>query len=293
MSKINNLETKSSPAVFALLGILIAVTLACGIFNILPQTAPTATVSPTQTPKIGEGVFGVECQPAVLDMLHGETKEIVVVDAGGEGRVTDFKTSSIVGPADDPSASEIDVSQAPVPNENGWSALPGTIRIHSIAVHGPPHTKTYNLNILLGGIQEGNFITGGNILCVVNVQHVDLTTATLTPTFTPTITPTMTVTPTPTIPPTRTPEKIRPTLYVNSPVTIGDTLIVKGLNFPPGEASKWLINPKGKILSVKDAPIPDTGSFSAPFPISGPVGIWTVVVKYTGGQTSATFEVIK
>jgi hypothetical protein len=103
----------------------------------------------------------------------------------------------------------------------------------------------------------------------------------------------MTVTPSPTVLPTWTPEKIKPSLSVSSPVKIGETLYVKGLNFPPGPALKWLINPKGKVLYEKDAPIPDTGSFSAPFPISGPVGTWTVVVKYTGGEVRATFEVIK
>ncbi|MDD5466962.1 MAG: hypothetical protein PHS96_04075 [Anaerolineales bacterium] len=224
--------------------VLFVVAMACGFWKGQPPATPTPTTRPTRTPKIGERVFGVECQPAVLDMLHGETKEIALVDAGGEGKVTDFKVSSVVGPANDPGAGEIEVSQAPATNQTGWSLLPGQIQIHSNAVHGPPHTKTYLLNTMLGGVQGETHILGGNIWCQVNVKHDEPATQTPTPTNTPSGTPTPAMTNTP----GQVPSKATATLFVpteliqltlsSDRLVAGDKLTVRGSGFTPNEMIK-------------------------------------------------------
>ena len=119
-------------------------------------------------------------------MLHGKTKEIKLVDIGGEGRVTGFKIGTIRGDG------KIEVSQTPAGNKTGWSTLPGAIQVKSLAVDGPSRVVPYYIEILLGG-RQGARIAGGNIWCQVNVIHV----APPTPTFTPTLTPSDTPTPTP------------------------------------------------------------------------------------------------
>ncbi|MEW6094221.1 MAG: hypothetical protein AB1531_09680 [Chloroflexota bacterium] len=172
------------------LTILVAATLACG--TVTPQPSPTKTSTPT--PKVGVPVFGVTCDPVPLEMIHGETKTIAIADTGGEGKVTEFKVGTIAGTASDPAASEISVSQQPAPGDSGWSTLPGTITVVSTAVDGPERTETYFINILVGGRQGDDHITGGNIWCQVNVKHI-------VPTATFTLTPTATITLTKTKPP--------------------------------------------------------------------------------------------
>lgn len=174
--------------IYAAAFIFILVTLACGTATPLTPEVPTAT----STPKIGIPVFGVSCDPSILEMLHGETKAITIADTGGVGQVTEFKVGTIAGTASDPAASEIDVSQQPEPSDSGWSALPGTINIVSMAVDGPERTETYFINILVGGTQGDEHITGGNIWCQVNVKHLEPPTATPTITATPTETHTST-----------------------------------------------------------------------------------------------------
>ncbi len=170
---------------FAAIMAVFLVTLACG--NGIPKPSPTPTTLPTSTPRIGGRVFGVECKPDLLDMVHGETQEIGVVDVEGLGKVTGFRMGTIAGTAGDTDASEIEASQKPAPNAAGWSTLPGAIQVKSIAVDGPPRTEPYLIPIFLGGSQ-GAAIVGGNLWCLVNVQHIvpATPTATPTPTFSPT-----------------------------------------------------------------------------------------------------------
>ncbi len=177
--------------IYAAALVVIIVTLACGTTTPQAPESPTAT----STPKIGVPVFGVTCDPSILEMLHGETKTITIADTGGVGKVTEFKVGTVAGTASDPTASEISVSQQPEPSDSGWSTLPGTINIVSTAVDGPERTETYFINILVGGTQGDDQITGGNIWCQVNVKHLE------PPTATPTITATPTETATPTKPP--------------------------------------------------------------------------------------------
>lgn len=151
---------------------------------ILASCAPPG--QPEAPSRIGGRVFGVECNPATLEMKHGETQEIKLADVGGEGKVTDFRIGSIRGDG------AIVVTQTPAPNNTGWSTLPGAVQVKSTAVDGPTRTVTYYIEILLGG-RQGDRIAGGNIWCQVNVKHL----APPTPTFTPTFTPTHTPTPTP------------------------------------------------------------------------------------------------
>jgi hypothetical protein len=172
--------------IVALLFIITA--LACETTATPALESPTAT----STPKIGVPVFGVTCDPVPLEMIHGETKTIAIADTGGEGKVTEFKVGTIAGTASDPAASEISVSQQPAPGDSGWSTLPGTITIVSTAVDGPERTETYFINILVGGRQGDDHITGGNIWCQVNVKHLEPPTATPTITATPTETATST-----------------------------------------------------------------------------------------------------
>jgi hypothetical protein len=98
-------------------------------------------------------------------MLHGETKEIEIKLADEDvGKGAEFKVGTIFGDG------QIVVSQQPVPNNTGWSTLPGTIQVQSIAVDGPRRTVTYDIQILLGGgIINKNFA-----MCQVIVQHDDI-----------------------------------------------------------------------------------------------------------------------
>jgi hypothetical protein len=190
----------------------------------------------------------VECQPAVLDMLHGETKEIILVDAGGEGKVTEFEMVGVSGPANDPGAGEIEVSQEPAADQNGWSRLPGKIRIHSNTKHGPPHTKTYLLNTMLGGVQGDNHIFGGNIWCQVNVKHDDPATPTLTATVMPSSTPTLTATHSTLITSTQLITSATATIFVDTEIielslsadrlVAGDPLTIRGSGFTPNDMIK-------------------------------------------------------
>ena len=169
--------------------VLLGVPLACDLGAQPPPAAtPTSTPKPTPTPKIGGTVFGVQCQPDRLNILHGEAGEIKLVDVEGAGKVTDFRIGSVV-PAGQ------GFTQSPPPNDaDGWSPLPGVVQVPPRPVDGPPRTETYYINILLGGSQ-GAEISGGNIWCQVNVQH--------------TVPPTPTATPTPEAPPVvYTPEDI-------------------------------------------------------------------------------------
>lgn len=173
--------------------VVIIATLACGVEKPQPAEVPT----PTSTPKIGVPVYGVTCDPAVLEMVHGETKTIAIADTGGVGRVTEFTIGTVTGTTGDSDASEINVSQQPAPND-GWSALPGQIQVVSTAVDGPERTESYLINIIVGGGRGTQNITGGNIWCQVNVKHLE-------PTPTPSYTATMTLTPTATSTPTKPP----------------------------------------------------------------------------------------
>lgn len=192
--KVNCLlgENKLFPFYSAVI-ILILVTLACGIVS--PTAEPAQLSTPTPTPKVGGTIWGWECQPATLDILHGETGEIKLVDAQQLGKVTEYKIGTIDGSVSDADASEVNVSQSPNPNGDGWSTLPGTINITSNAVDGPPRIVPYYINIILGGSQGLDQITGGNIWCQVNVQHTVPSTTTSTPTATLTLSPVVIVTP--------------------------------------------------------------------------------------------------
>ncbi|MBI4731913.1 MAG: hypothetical protein HY781_07285 [Chloroflexi bacterium] len=173
--------------------IFLITALACETTATPAPESPTAT----STPKIGVPVYGVTCNPAILEIPHGFTKSIHIVDTGEVGKVTEFKVGTVAGTASDPDASEIAVFQ-PDPNETGWSKLPGAISVGSLAVDGPTRTETYFINIIVGGAQGDDNITGGNIWCQVNVKHEEPT-----PTFT--ITPTITATPTQTATSTKPP----------------------------------------------------------------------------------------
>lgn len=188
-----------SRQLYAVVVVLVVTTLACG------NVAPEKTHTPI--PHIGIPVYGVSCQPTILAMLHGETNTIAVADTGGLGRVTEFKLGTVAGTASDPAASEIKVSQQPAPNGSGWSTLPGTIQIVSTAIDGPERIETYYINILVGGGQGSNTITGGNIWCQVDVRH-------LLPTQTPSSTPTPTSTPTPSASPTPTNTATKPPFII-------------------------------------------------------------------------------
>ena len=170
--------------------VLFGATLACELSAQPPPAAtPTPTPKPTSTPKIGGRVFGVECQPAAADMLHGETQGIGLVDVEGLGKVTGFRIGDIAGTAGDVGASEVEVSQKPAPNAAGWSTIPGTIEFKSLKVDGPPRTESYIFPVILGGSQEAE-ISGGNIWCQMNVKHTVPPTPTATPTPKPTPSPT-------------------------------------------------------------------------------------------------------
>ncbi len=182
MKTNSDISKKSLFPLYSTVIILFIVTLACGTGG--QQTPQAPTPPPTPTPRVGGIVWGWECQPATLDMLHGETGEIHLVDVEHLGKVTEFKTGTVAGSAADASASEVEVSQSPGPNVDGWSALPGTIKITSNAVDGPPRIVSYYINIILGGSQGSDQITGGNIWCQVNVQHTIPSTPTSTPTAT-------------------------------------------------------------------------------------------------------------
>ncbi len=188
MKTSGTFDTRVPRQFFAAIATLFIFILACG--NGILKPPPTPTASPTRTPLIGMAVFGVVCDPPELNILHGETPEIGLVDSLKHGKVTDFKIGSIAGGAGDADASEIDVSQEPAPNGAGWSTLPGAIQVVSSAVDGPPRTESYYINILLGGYQGADHIVGGNLWCLVNVEHIVPPTTTATPAPHPSPTPT-------------------------------------------------------------------------------------------------------
>ena len=182
---------------------VLALSLAVSACNFGVPAAPAKPAPPpTSTPKVGGQVFGVTCDPTPLAMLHGETKDVALSDIGNVGRVTEFRIGTVTGTANDVDASEVQLTQNPAPGGSGWSSLPGTIQVASTAVDGPARTETYLINILLGGGQGTGQITGGNLWCQLNVEHV------VTPTPTPSVTPTPTATPTPTPTPTATPKYV-------------------------------------------------------------------------------------
>lgn len=161
MIRYQSVDTKATRQLFAVIVIVFVVTLASCATPIPTLTMPMATT----TPRIGGRVFGVECQPTELNMLHGEIQQFGLLDVGGAGKVTDYSIGTVVGDGG------IEVSQIPAGNASGWSTLPGTVQVKSIAVDGPPRIVTYYINILVGGKQGTEHITGGNIWCQVNVRH--------------------------------------------------------------------------------------------------------------------------
>ncbi len=192
MKTNRDMDRKNLVPLYSAVLILFLVTLACGTGGQPAQSTPTSL--PTPTPKVGGIVYGWECQPATLDILHGETGEIKLVDVQNLGKVTGFKVGTVAGSGADADASEVAVSQSPAPNADGWSTLPGTINIVSNAVDGPPRIVSYYINIILGGGQGTDQITGGNIWCQVNVEHIVPATPTPTPTATPTPVPPVIIT---------------------------------------------------------------------------------------------------
>lgn len=184
MSSTNPISEKTIRAIDTRVRRQLSAAILILLIAILASCAPPGPAEPPS--RIGGRVFGVECDPATLEMKHGETQEIKLADVGGEGKVTGFRIGSIRGDG------AIVVTQTPAPNNTGWSTLPGAVQVKSTAVDGPTRTVTYYIEILLGG-RQGDRIAGGNIWCQVNVKHL----APPTPTFTPTFTPTHTPTPTP------------------------------------------------------------------------------------------------
>ena len=165
--------------------LLAAVLLAATLASCKPFTP-----SPTAAPKIGGQNYGVECQPAKLDITHGETGVIKLAYVKGKkGVATGFKIGEITIVSTDPKDQQTKsaVTQKPDPKD-GWSTIPGEIQVQSIE-DIPIRTVTYNINILLRvpTIEDVNF------WCQVIVHHVAPT-----PTPTPSRTPTPSHTPTPT-----------------------------------------------------------------------------------------------
>lgn len=227
-------------------------------------------------------------------MLHGETGEIHLVDVQNLGKVTGFKIGTVAGSAADADASEVEVSQSPDPNTDGWSALPGTIKITSNAVDGPPRIVSYYINIILGGSSGTDQITGGNIWCQVNVEHIVPSTPTPTPTISPT--PTATLTPVPPVIITKDGSRIVYTgpLQAQTNGTLEGTFQVTG---PDGQPARGTLSatlgdpPSDPRASHCSGELDADGKHIVTFNVNWPAGVTKLYVSY-GGEVYEVTEIM-
>ena len=112
--------------------------------------------------------WNMDCEPDPLVLNHGETGTIHFVQAAGVGRPAGYNVVGATGPLGlfaDPFADEIDVQPAPDPF-GVLQPFPGGIDVASLDVHGPMHSKAYEIVVRLAG--PGRVETEK---CMVEVFH--------------------------------------------------------------------------------------------------------------------------
>jgi hypothetical protein len=112
--------------------------------------------------------WNFDCEPDPLVLFHGETGEIGFVRAAGVGGPNKYLVVGAIGPLGlfgDPFAEEIDVQPAPDPNGVPQN-FPDVVTVKSLEVHGPSHSKAYEIVVRLKG--PGRVETEK---CLVEVIH--------------------------------------------------------------------------------------------------------------------------
>jgi len=112
--------------------------------------------------------WNFDCEPDLLVMFHDDVGIINFVQTAGVGAPATYQVVAAIGPLGlfaDPFAQEIDVIPALDPL-GVPAAFPGGITITSLQIHGPPHSKSYEIVVRLEG--PGRVETEK---CIVEVLH--------------------------------------------------------------------------------------------------------------------------
>jgi hypothetical protein len=115
--------------------------------------------------------WNFDCEPDPLVLFHGEFGTITFMQAAGAGAPDSFKVVAVLGQPGlfgDPRAEEIDVMPAP-DLFGAAAAFPGVVTVTSLAVHGPLHSKFYEIVVRLDGPDRIE-----TEKCSVVVHHFDL-----------------------------------------------------------------------------------------------------------------------
>jgi len=114
--------------------------------------------------------WNFDCEPDPLVLFHGEVGTINFVLAAGVGAPATYQVVEAIGPLgvfSDPFAQEIGVM--PAPDRFGVpAAFPGPVTVTSLQIHGPQHSKAYEIVVRLEG--PGRVETEK---CLVEVLHWD------------------------------------------------------------------------------------------------------------------------
>lgn len=115
--------------------------------------------------------WNLDCEPDLLVLFHDDPPGTInFVQAAGVVAPATYQVVAAIGPVGlfpDPFAQEIDVMPAPDPF-GVPAAFPGGISVTSLEIHGPQHSKSYEIVVRLKG--PGRVETEK---CIVDVLHWD------------------------------------------------------------------------------------------------------------------------